>query len=251
MDSKDRFSSRVENYIRYRPGYPKEMLVALQDDCGLSAGSVIADMGSGTGLLALPFLQFGCRVIGVEPNAEMRAAGDRLLADYHAFSSQAAAAEDSKLDPASVDFVTAGQAFHWFDRSRARTEFERILRPGGWVVLVWNDRRTDSTPFLRAYEQLLLRYGTDYQEVNHRNIDDDTIRQFYGNASLCSRVFDYVQWFDFEGVKGRLLSSSYVPEAGAPGFDAMLAELAQDFSRYEHDGKVAVEYDTRLYYGKL
>ena len=251
VDSKDRFSSRVENYVRYRPGYPEELVKALQTGCGLSAHSVIADVGSGTGLLALPFLRLGCRVIGVEPNAEMRAAGDALLAAYPTFSSRDASAEDTGLQTASVDFVTAGQAFHWFDRERARVEFSRILRPGGWVALVWNDRRLESTPFLNAYEQLLQRYGTDYNQVNHRNIDEAIIAEFFGNSSLRSLVFEYVQWFDYEGVKGRLLSSSYVPEPGSPDFEPMLAQLARDFEHFEENGKVAVSYDTRLFVGQL
>ncbi|HMN63286.1 MAG TPA: class I SAM-dependent methyltransferase [Anaerolinea sp.] len=251
MDSKSRFSSRVENYVRYRPGYPAELAATLQAECGLSAASRVADVGSGTGLLALPFLRGGCRVIGVEPNAEMRAAGDRLLAEYPNFSSRAASAEATGLEGHSVDFITAGQAFHWFDRILAREEFERILAPGGWVVLVWNERRVDTTPFLRAYEQLLLDFGTDYQQVDHRNVDEAVIREFFGHSSLHSRVFENIQWFDLEGVRGRLLSSSYVPEAGAPGYAEMLAELERIFQRYAQDDRVAFAYDTRLFFDRL
>jgi len=251
MDSKSRFSSRVENYVRYRPGYPEELVATLQAECGLSAGSRVADIGSGTGLLALPFLRLGCRVMGVEPNAEMRAAGDRLLADFPNFSSRAASAESTGLGEHSVDFVTAGQAFHWFDRSLARVEFERILRPGGWVALVWNERRVDTTPFLRAYEQLLLDFGTDYQQVDHRNVDENVIREFIGHATLHSRVFENIQWFGLEGVRGRLLSSSYVPEAGAPGYAEMLAELERIFNLYAQDGRVAFAYDTRLFFDRF
>ena len=214
MDSKDRFSTRVENYVRYRPGYPEELLEALKIDCGLSAQSLIADVGSGTGLLALPFLRLGCRVVGIEPNAEMRAAGDRLLAGYTGFSSLGGSAEDTGLESGSVEFVIAGQAFHWFDRARSRVEFERVLRPAGWVVLVWNDRRMDSTPFMNAYEQLILRFGTDYQQVNHRNVDDTAIQQFYANPTLRSRVYDNVQWFDYEGLKGRLAFFLFCARAG-------------------------------------
>lgn len=251
MDSKSRFSSRVENYVRYRPGYPDELVATLQAECGLSAGSRVADVGSGTGLLALPFLRLGCRVIGVEPNAEMRSAGDRLLAEYPNFSSRAASAEATGLEGHSVDFIAAGQAFHWFDRSLAREEFERILAPGGWVVLVWNERRVDTTPFLKAYERLLLDFGTDYRQVDHRNVDEAVIREFFGHSSLHSRVFENIQWFDLQGVRGRLLSSSYVPEAGAPGYTEMLAELERIFQRFAQDGRVAFAYDTRLFFGRL
>ena len=112
------------------------------------------------------FLQNGNRVFGIEPNPEMRSAGERLLAEYEGFTSMAGSAEQSQLPDSSVDLVAAGQAFHWFDRQRARAEFQRILKPGGWVVILWNNRLTDTTPFLRAYENLLLSCGTDYAQID-------------------------------------------------------------------------------------
>src|SRR6266481_5895551 len=165
MDPTQRFANRVENYLRYRPRYPREIVDLLKNECSLGPESVIADLGSGTGFLAEMFLANGNLVYGVEPNGEMREAGEGLLQDYPRFKSVNSLAEATGLAAQSVDFVTAGQAFHWFDRSKCRAEFKRILRPGGWVVLVWNDRRTDSTPFLRAYEQLLHTYATDYAHV--------------------------------------------------------------------------------------
>src|SRR5437879_9326158 len=162
-----RFSDRVENYVRYRPGYPPQALETLKAECGLSADYVIADIASGTGIWTRLLLENGNRVFGVEPNAEMRTAGERLLAGFSRFTSIKGTAESTTLPDRSVDLVTAAQAAHWFDRPRARREFLRILKPGGWLVLLWNERRTDSRPFLRDYEQLLLTYGTDYQEVRH------------------------------------------------------------------------------------
>ena len=135
-----RFSTRVENYIRYRPRYPKEILEFLKTDCGLTRASVIADVGSGTGFLAELFLMNGNKVFGVEPNDAMHEAGKRLMQQFRDFESIAGTAESTSLPNASVDFITAGQAFHWFCREGCRTEFERILRRDGWVVLVWNDR---------------------------------------------------------------------------------------------------------------
>src|SRR5437867_8468442 len=168
--STERFSNRVENYVRFRPRYPREVLELLKADCGLKPEAVVADAGSGTGFLAELFLANGNRVFGIEPNKEMREAGERWLQRYSRFSSIAATAEATTLPSQSVDFITAGQAFHWFDRERCREEFARILRPGGWVVLVWNDRRTESTAVLKDYEQLLLSYGTDYEQVNHERV---------------------------------------------------------------------------------
>ncbi len=252
MDSKQRFSSRVDNYVKYRPGYPIGVLETLRDECGLSPAAFVADVGSGTGLLARLFLDFGCHVYGVEPNPEMRAAGERLLGHYRLFTSLNGSAEDTGLPTAGVDFVTAGQAFHWFDPSRAREEFRRVLKPGGWVALVWNARRTESTPFLRAYEALLQTYSADYARVNHRNVEEDTgtIPAFFGREYQTAH-FDNVQMFDFDGVRGRLESSSYAPEPGQPNFRPLMDELRRVFDRYQQDGQVAFLYDTHMYYGKL
>ena len=252
MDSKKRFSTRVKHYVKYRPGYPADVIETLKADCGLTPDSVIADVGSGTGLLSMQFLEAGCRVIGVEPNAEMRSAGETLLSGFSKFSSVNGAAEATSLPENSVDFVCAGQAFHWFDPIKARAEFLRILRDAGWAVLVWNERRTISTPFLREYEALLHTYATDYQEVNHRNVEEhpDTIPTFFGGAYKVA-YFENVQRFDFEGVRGRLLSSSYAPEPDHPNYEPMIAELRRIFDLHQEHGIVSFEYDTRMFYGKL
>jgi SAM-dependent methyltransferase len=252
VDPRERFSSRVENYIKYRPGYPIGIIETLRYECGLTPDAFIADVGSGTGLLARIFLDFGCHVFGIEPNPEMRAAGERLLGHYRLFTSLDGSAEATGLPTASVNYVTAGQAFHWFDSSRTRDEFRRILKPGGWVALVWNERRLESTPFLRAYESLLQTYGTDYNQINHRNVEEspETIPAFFGGKYKVAR-FDNVQMFQFEGVRGRLESSSYVPEPAHPNYVPMLAELRRIFDQYQQDGMVAFEYDTRMFYGRL
>src|SRR5579862_9498368 len=166
-DPTQRFSSRVENYVRYRPGYPAAVIDLLKKECGLASSTVIADISSGTGIFTRTLLENGNRVLGVEPNPDMRKAGEEFLGAYPGFASVAGTAAATTLPDHSVDMVTAAQAAHWFDRQKARREFIRILKPGGWTVLLWNERRLDSTPFLREYERLLLRYGTDYTNVRH------------------------------------------------------------------------------------
>ncbi|MBW8863695.1 MAG: methyltransferase domain-containing protein [Verrucomicrobia bacterium] len=251
LDSTKRFSSRVENYTRYRPGYPNEIIDLLRRDCGLTGDSVIADVGSGTGKLTELFLQNGNLVFGVEPNREMREAGERLLKQFQNFTSVDGTAEATTLPDRSADFTIAGQAFHWFDRERCRPEFVRILKPGGWVAIIWNDRRTDATPFLVDYEKLLADFSTDYAQVNHRRVDDPaTVREFFRSMPHL-KSFSYNQVFDYEGLKGRLLSSSYAPEAGQPNHEAMLARLREIFDAHQKDGKVVFEYDTRVHYGRL
>jgi SAM-dependent methyltransferase len=250
-DPTQRFSSRVTNYVKYRPSYPVAIIDLLASECGLTPDSIVADVGSGTGLLAELFLKAGHRVLGIEPNSEMREAGEQLLRGYERFSSIDATAEVTTLPEHSVDFITAGQAFHWFDRARVGVEFARILRPQGWIALIWNERRVDSTPFLRAYEQLLRTYSTDYAQVDHKLIDQDVIRAAFPTLSFQLRTFDHAQRFDLEGVTGRLLSSSYAPEAGHPNHAPMLAELAVIFEAYQQNGEIGFEYDTRVNYGQV
>src|ERR1022692_1138467 len=245
-----RFSDRVENYVLYRPGYPPAALQALRTECGLAPGHVVADIASGTGIWTRMLLENGSEVFGVEPNAEMREAGERLLAAFPKFTSVAGTAEGTTLLDKSVDLVTAAQAAHWFDRERSRREFVRILKPGGWLVLLWNERVTDTTPFLRDYEQLLLTYGTDYKEVRHERTTA-IIHEFFAPVPHQERVFDLRQQFDYEGAAGRLLSSSYVPLEGHPGYAPMMQELERIFRAHAMDDKVGFEYDTRLYYGHL
>jgi SAM-dependent methyltransferase len=250
MDSTARFSDRVENYVRYRPGYPEQVVETLAAEAGLTAESIIADIGSGTGISSEPFLRHGSTVYGVEPNEPMRAAAERLLAGYPRFQSVAGTAEATTLPADSVDYVVAGQAFHWFDRERARQEFARILRAGGWVVLLFNTRLVDASPFLQAYEQLLHEFATDYAQVDHRNVNEDRLRTFF-RGEYRTGTFPNHQDFDYDGLRGRLLSSSYVPNAGHPGYRPMLAALERIFTSHQQDGRVRFEYRTEMHFGHL
>ncbi len=250
-DPTQRFSSRVENYVKYRPTYPPAVVELLKDECGLTRDSLVADVGSGTGLLSELFLKNGNRVYGVEPNREMREAGERLLKDDANFVSVDGRAEATTLDERSVDFIVAGQAFHWFDGEKTRAEFRRILKPGGWVVLVWNERRIGASAFAESYEGLFKTYGTDYERVAHRYTGDEMVQPFFGENVVALKIFDNRQSFDFEGLKGRLLSASYTPEPGHPNFQPMLDELKRIFSEHQTDGQVSIEYDTKVYYGQL
>ena len=250
IDPTLRFSSRVENYIKYRPSYPGGVMETLTRECRLTGNSIIADIGSGTGTLSELFLKNGNQVFCVEPNREMREAGERLLKKYPDFKSVEGTAEATTLADGSVDFVAAGQAFHWFDRPKARKEFSRIVKPDGWVVLIWNERLTDTSPFLSAYEALLQKYGTDYAAVDHRYVDVNAITEFFAPQPVTVRKFENRQVFDFEGLRGRLLSSSYTPEAGHPNYRPMLDALRTIFEQHNVGGKVAFDYVTLVYFGQ-
>jgi ubiquinone/menaquinone biosynthesis C-methylase UbiE len=249
-DATQRFSSRVDNYVRYRPDYPAEILDLLKKECGLRSESVIADIASGTGIFTRMLVESGNRVFGVEPNDEMRRAGERLLGSYSGFTSVAGKAEATTLPDHSVDFVTAAQAAHWFDRENARREFIRILKPGGWTVLLWNERRTDSTPFLREYEHLLLTYGTDYHEVRHEHATAQ-IGDLFAPSPFRSHAFEMRQEVDYSALEGRLLSSSYVPTSDHANYDPMLRELRRAFEAHQVNDHVALDYNTLVYYGQL
>jgi SAM-dependent methyltransferase len=236
--------------VKYRPSYPLAIIDLLESECGLTGESVIADLGSGTGILSELFLKRGSRVFGVEPNREMRSAGERLLAKYPEFSSIDATAEATTLVNASIDFITAGQAFHWFDREKARPELARILKPGGWVVLVWNGYRVESSPLTAAYQALVTRFGTDYSEVRREIVTRD-VESFYAPGACKTARFEFQQIFDFEGLRGRLLSSSFAPEPSNPAYEPMLRDLRQIFEANETDGAVVFHYETEVYYGQL
>lgn len=246
-----RFSKRAKYYNKYRPGYPKEIIDFLRSECGLAPSSNIADIGSGTGILSEMFLKDGNVVFGVEPNKEMREVAEELLKGYSNFKSIDGAAESTSLEDSSVDLITVGHAFHWFDVNKSKVEFLRILRKDHWVALIWNDGRTDTTPFLRAYEDMLPNFGTDYKEVNPANFDYRVLTTFFGNNGFQIKLSENFQAFDFEGLKGRLLSSSYVPTEGHPNYEAMMDELGCIFFEFQKDGKVIFEYDTKLYWGRL
>lgn len=250
-DSTRRFSSRVEAYIRFRPGYPRAMFEVLRAECDLRPDAVVADVGSGTGILSEVLLREGYRVFGVEPNREMREAAERLLAGYPRFVSVNGTAEATTLAPHSVEFVTAGQAFHWFARRLTREEFARILKPGGWVMLAWNTRRKAGTPLAEAYERLLLRYGTDYRAVDHENLTDEVIAEFFAPGPVRVRSFESARALDYEHLEGYLASASYAPGPGHPDHAPMLAELRAIFAACQRGGTVTLEYDTKVYLGRL
>ncbi|MGB8702060.1 MAG: class I SAM-dependent methyltransferase [Thermosynechococcaceae cyanobacterium] len=246
----ERFSDRVENYIKYRPLYPSEVLDFLKQSIGLTPNWIIADIGSGTGILSKLFLANGNLVYAVEPNPEMRAAAEHLLATYPTFKSIQGQAEQTSLDDHSIHCITVGQAFHWFDQVNAKVEFLRILQPKGWVVIVWNDRKLDSSPFLAGYEQLLETYAQEYKAVKSRNVSSEELMEFYKPGHFQSSTFTNEQSFDFEGLCGRMLSSSYVPNIGQPGHQEILNALHELFHKYQVNNKVTIEYETSLYVGQ-
>ncbi|HLA94270.1 MAG TPA: class I SAM-dependent methyltransferase [Pyrinomonadaceae bacterium] len=243
----ERFSNRVENYVKYRPGYPDGVIGSFRDEMGLTTSSVVADIGSGTGISAKIFLDNGNEVYCIEPNAGMRSAAESDLGAYPKFNSRNATAENTTLADDSMDFVIAAQAFHWFDPEPTRAEFKRVLKPGGYVALIWNERQLDTTPFLREYEQFLLKFSNDYTKVRHENVNAESLTRFFA-ADYRQASFDNVQIFDFEGLKGRVSSSSYMPSESDPNYDLMAVELKTLFAKHAENDRISVFYDTNVFY---
>ena len=242
----DRFSNRVDDYVRARPGYPDEVVTTLSACFGLSPSWTIADVGAGTGISAALLLRHGCTVIAVEPNHAMRDAAVGLLGENTRFRAVDATAEATTLDANSVDAVFAAQAFHWFDRRRFRAECLRILKPRGIVALLWNVRRAAASPFGAGYEALLREFATDYLAVRHENVSDEELAEFFGGP-FERHVFDNVQVLDREGLRARLISSTYGPAVGQARHEPMSAALEALFQAHQQDGSVAMEYELRMY----
>ena len=250
-DSTSRFTGRVADYAAHRPGYPPELIGLLAGEGVLRPDHVVADVGSGTGILTTMLLANGTTVHAVEPNAAMAAEAAARLGSSPRFHGVAGRAEDTGLPDASCDVVTAAQAFHWFEVEATRREWRRILRPGGAVVLVWNNRRTDTTPFLREYEALLQRFALDYRKISAGWADEEAIGRFFAPGGFQSRRLGNRQVFGFDGLRGRLLSSSYAPPAGHARHEPMIEELRRIFDAHQRGGEVAFDYDTQVYWGRL
>lgn len=249
-DPTERFSDRVDDYLRYRPSYPGELIDLMRVEMGLRPDHTVADIGSGTGILSALLLAHGNTVIGVEPNRAMREAAERELRGEPRFTGIDGSAEKTGLPTASVDFVTAGQAFHWFETGATSAEFRRILRRPSWVLLVWNTRRLGGTPFLDAYEAFVTRWGTDYATVRKSyGVEAALLEMFSKGHSRSS--FPNEQTLDADGFRGRMLSSSYVPGPDHPERPAVLDALDVLFERHQVDGAVRIDYDTTVYYGQL
>lgn len=242
-----RFSHTVDNYLKYRPTYPAQSIKILQKHCDLTHRSVVADIGCGTGIWTKLLLENGNPVFGVEPNEAMRLAAEKYLAEFKNFISVDAPAENTTLPDHSVDLITAAQAFHWFDKAKVKKEFARILKPTGTVVLIWNLRLSDHSPLMRAYENLLQKYGINYKEVCAERVYDEEIIEFFKPRPVKIFSLDNSQVFDWDSLRGRLLSTSYVPKSGQPGFDEMLQDAQKIFDAHQTNNTVTFLYETKIY----
>lgn len=247
-----RFGNRVANYVRFRPNYPPAVIELLARHARLTPHSLIADIGSGTGLLAAAFLGQGYTVIGVEPNREMREAGDTLLAGYPNFRSVPAQAEATTLPDGAVDLIVAGQAFHWFDVPETRREWLRILKPNHLAALIWNERNPEASAFVRETEALIDTYAAALDPDGAiREGGRDRIPALFVHAPVHLDEFPHIQQLDLEGLLGRVASCSYIPDEADPHYPEMSVELAQVFDRHQQNGRVTLHYRTKVYWAPM
>lgn len=248
-NSVERFSNRVENYIKYRPHYPKEIITFLKNECAFDETKIVADIGSGPGISCENFIENGNTVYAVEPNDDMRKAAESVFSDAKNFKSIKGTAEATTLASNFADLIISGQAFHWFDKEACKIEFKRIIKDDGYAVLMWNDK-ISSNDFMKDYYELIKKYGKDYDKINHANVDDVIIGKFYSPFNFAKKYFRHSHPLDYAGLEGRLLSSSYIPLEGE-SFEFMIRDLKNIFEKYNDNGKVEMGYETIVYYGKL
>ncbi|MHA1510487.1 MAG: class I SAM-dependent methyltransferase [Promethearchaeota archaeon] len=250
-DPTKRFSDRVENYVKFRPSYPIELINHLEKNKIISTGQNIADIGSGTGIFSKLLLNTNNNVYAVEPNKEMRLAAEKSLQNKPNFISVDGNAENTTLKENSIDIITAAQSFHWFDQQKAKKEFLRILKPNGFIVLIWNSRKSEGSPFLSEYENLLKSHCSDYSQVNHRNVGLEKIMHFINPKNFQRFSSQNEQIFDFEGLKGRLKSSSYTPSEEQPEYPMLMEDLEKLFRKFQLNGNVQFLYDCKMYFGPI
>jgi ubiquinone/menaquinone biosynthesis C-methylase UbiE len=250
IETAERFNKRVQNYVKYRPQYPPEMLELFRQEMNLTKSSAIADIGSGTGISARVFLENDNQVIGIEPNQLMRDASKEYLSDYSNFKVVNGTAENTTLADKSIDLIIAAQAFHWFNNAKTLKEFRRILKENGFVALIWNERQLQANKFLINYEQFLIEFGTDYTQVRHDTINKKTLQDFF-EKEIHSATYSNSQTLDFEGLLGRTLSSSYMPSEENPRFNEMKKSLKRLFAEYAEKGRITILYNTNIFFTKI
>jgi ubiquinone/menaquinone biosynthesis C-methylase UbiE len=247
----ERFSDRVADYVQARPSYPSEVITLLEEKCGVDSNSFIADIGCGTGIFTQQLLSIGCLVVGIEPNVPMLEAAIANLESHDQFLAVEASGEDTGLADRCVDLVTVAQAFHWLNPSEARQEFQRVLKPKGWVALIWNERKSSGSPFLEGYEKVLKDFAPEYALVKHRSNSEDSILAWFQNPEAEVHSFENRHMIDQAGLMRRAFSSSYVPAEGTPGREAIAKELMKLFDSTHHEGLISFAYETKVFLGQL
>jgi ubiquinone/menaquinone biosynthesis C-methylase UbiE len=249
-DATTRFSTKAEVYARARPRYPRTVVTFLEEQGVLRPDSMIADIGVGTGLSAEPFLEAGYQVIGVEPNERMRLEGDAYLKKYSRYRSVIGTAEATTLADASVEVAIAAQAFHWFDIESTRAEMQRILKPGGWFVAMWNHRNHQSSPVQEQYETILRKYCSEYPRLAILYRSPERSAAFFVNGYHDATLPNPGQ-MSWDLFAARIQSASYIPKETEREYGQMIQEMQQLFEKYAHGGVLRFDLEIWLHWGVL
>ena len=248
MDYTNRFSGKGEIYAKARPKYAAGLFDYLKNAMGVPAGSVFADVGSGTGIFAEQLLDCGYKVFAVEPNADMRKKAEEKLSANRNFVSVVGSDGNMNLPDKSVDYVTAAQAFHWFDAEAFRRECRRVLKPGGKVILVYNarDMKADG---IKALANLHSRYNPEFHGFSNGMSHEKCMNFFTGTCDVFRA--DNTQVYDRQGYVNFALSSSYSLKAGDTRYAEYLKDIGKIFDTFSVDGFIAVPTETVAYIGTV
>ncbi|MGG0175103.1 class I SAM-dependent methyltransferase [Gottfriedia acidiceleris] len=245
----ENFTGKADLYSKFRPSYPNEYINYLLSENHLGEGNVIADIGSGTGILTRLLLEKKLTVLAIEPNDEMRGIAEKTLKEYDQYKSINATAENTSLKNNSVDLITVAQAFHWFDKEKFRLECKRILKENLKVSLVWNSKDLLS-PLMIELQEICKETCPRFKGFSG-GIEDtpDVYNQFFKNENYEKMVFRNDLEMDLEGFLGRNLSSSFSPLSGEEEFEPYRTALTNLFNKYSINGKIIYPYITKSYLG--
>jgi ubiquinone/menaquinone biosynthesis C-methylase UbiE len=248
----ERFSGRVQAYRAYRPRFPREIVPFLREHDALPVGAVVADIGAGTGMLAEIFLEAGHRVLAVEPNGEMLEACRVLAAQhYPALEVVEGSAEATGLPDASVDVIAVGRAMHWFDWPRTHREFQRILRPDGWVLVATSGHRDSGAAVSEELSGILRKWRMDSAEADTTRNFKERLRGFLDTSAWRQITLHHAMTVDFPKLLGYAESLSAIPRPGERGSHEMLAELRVVFDKYQRDGNLVTPLSSNIDLGRL
>lgn len=244
------FSDKAADYAISRPDYPAALFATLKTRCPPGPDAVAVDIGAGTGLLTQGLLQAGYRVVAVEPNAAMRAAADARLGENARYRSVEGKAEAIPLPNGVARLIAAAQAFHWFDVPNARKEFRRILDPGGWVAIIWNDRVPDD-PVSAGLNALADEFGGSKREAVVAQEDPERLSLLFGGKPPERLVWPHEQRLGLEPFLGLAFSRSYMPRRDTPEGASLANRMRELFDEFSRDGLVRVAYRTSAFIGTL
>lgn len=250
--NEDKFNGMGKVYSKYRPSYPLNFVDYLFTDVGMSQSSIIADVGSGTGILTRQLLEKGSNVYGIEPNADMRVIAETNLNNFPGFTSVSGSAENTTIDDNSVDYITVAQAFHWFDREKFKKECQRILKPEGKVILVWNTRDNENELVIENYE-VNRKYCPNFKGFSdgmYGKTNNDDFSDFF-NGEYETKVFLNNLIFDMDGFIGRNLSASYALKSNDAQYNDYVNELKKIYEKYSNNGQLIMPNLTRSYVGNV